>query len=390
VKLLFYSHFFAPSIGGVETVVLSLALGLAELRNSQGSPEFDLTLITQTPAEDFDDRILPFRVLRRPTVSQLWELIRFSDIIHIAGPALSPVAFGLLAGKPIAVEHHGFQVICPNGQLLVEPEGNACPGHFMAGRHLECLRCRPDSNWFASFKLWVLTFVRRFLCARVDANIVPTQWLSHLLKLPRTVLIPHGIDVISHSTPSNDILRSPTIVYQGRLVTTKGVQLLLEAASILRSGGRQFELVVIGDGPERHALEQLNRNLQLSSFVRFVGRLTAPQLESALLNARIVVVPSIAGEVFGLVVAENMSRGLPVVASDLGPFTEVLGDSGLTFGVGDSSHLARQLARLLDDSALASEFGLRAKRRVSEVYPRHNMIAGHAHLYRQMIASQSP
>ncbi len=114
LKLLFYSHFFAPSIGGVETIVLSLARGLAEVWTSQDLPEFELTLATQTPAESFDDRVLPFRILRQPSLVQLWRLIRLSDIIHVAGAALSPVALGLLAGKPVVVEHHGFQVICPD------------------------------------------------------------------------------------------------------------------------------------------------------------------------------------------------------------------------------------------------------------------------------------
>ena len=50
MKLLLYSHFFAPSIGGVETIVLSLARGLAERRSSSGEPEFAVTLVTQTPA----------------------------------------------------------------------------------------------------------------------------------------------------------------------------------------------------------------------------------------------------------------------------------------------------------------------------------------------------
>ena len=389
MKLLFYSHSFAPSVGGVETIVLSLARGLAEVRTSQGSPEFELTLATQTPAESFDDRLLPFRVLRQPTMVQLRRLIRLSEIIHVAGPALSPVAFGLLAGKPVVVEHHGFQVICPTGQLLVEPEQSPCPGHFMAGRHLECLRCRSDGNWVASFKLWILTFVRRFLCARVDANILPTQWLSPLLKLPNTVSIPHGIEAIAAGTPTPNLSRPPVIVFQGRLVTTKGVRVLLEAANKLCSGGRQFELMVIGDGPERDALQQLSRKLQLSSFVRFVGRLSAVDLESAFLNASVVVVPSLGGEVFGLVVAENMSRGLPIVASNLGAFAEVLGESGLTFGVGDANQLARQLTLVLDDAALAADFGRRAKRRVAEVFPRHRMIEAHAKLYRQLITSRN-
>ena len=178
MKLLMYSHFFAPSVGGVESVVRSLARGLAEIRTPEGLNEFDLTLVTETPAEEFDDRLLPFRVFRQPSLSELLQMIRSSDIVHVAGPSLFPLLLGWLSRKPVVVEHHGFQTICPTGQLVIEPIGTPCPGHFMAGRHLECLRCRSDNNWLASWKLWSLTFVRRFLCSRVAANIMPTEWLS--------------------------------------------------------------------------------------------------------------------------------------------------------------------------------------------------------------------
>jgi glycogen(starch) synthase len=384
VKLLFYSHYFAPSIGGVETIVLSLARGLAEARTPHGLTEFDLTLVTETPAEDFDDRLLPFRVLRQPSLAQLLQLIRSSDIVHVAGPALSPLLLGLLTRKPVVIEHHGFQTICPTGQLLIEPSGAPCPGHFMAGRHIECLRCRSNSNWLASWKLWFLTFVRRILCSWVAANIMPTEWLGGLIHLPHAVAIPHGIETMSHDFESPHSSGPPLIIFQGRLVTTKGLPVLLEAASILRSENRAFELMVIGDGPERLAIEELAKKLQLSSCVRFVGRIATADIDSTLVKASIVVVPSLGGEVFGLVLAENMSRGLPVVASNIGCFAEVLGDAGLTFRLGDAKDLARQIARLLDDSALASVLGSRARRRIIDRYPRSHMIEAHAQLYRRL------
>jgi glycosyltransferase involved in cell wall biosynthesis len=384
VKLFFYSHYFAPSIGGVETVVLSLARGLAELRAPNGFPEFDLTLITETPAEDFDDRTLPFRVFRRPSLAQLLRMIRSSDIIHIAGPALFPLLLGLLARKPVVVEHHGFQTICPTGQLLIEPRSAPCPGHFMAGRYNECLRCRSNNDWRASWKLLLSTFVRRFLCSCVAANIMPTEWLGELLRLPNAVSIPHGIESRARDPESPRSSSPPLIVFQGRIVTTKGLPVLFEAARILRSENRVFELQVIGDGPERAASEALAKKLGLSSVVCFAGRIATADIDTAFAKASIVVVPSLAGEVFGLVLAENMSRGLPVVASNVGCFAEVLGDAGLTFGVGDAMELARQIARLLDDSALASELSGRARGRISEWYPRSKMIKLHAQLYRRL------
>jgi glycosyltransferase involved in cell wall biosynthesis len=381
VKLLIYSHFFAPSIGGVQTIVLSLARGLAELPGSNGAREFEITLVTQEPPENYDDRALPFRVVRRPGFFQLWHLIRSCDVLHIAGPALAPLSLGLLSRKPVVIEHHGFHTICPNGQLLIEPGGIPCPGHFMAHRYSECLRCNATQGLFASWKLWLLTFVRQILCARAAANITPTQWLSGLLQLPRVTAIPHGLEFTNPDSAREPLSGRPVFAFLGRLVTTKGVRLLLDAAKILRGQNRSFELLIIGDGPERAALQQFVRDSKLETQVRFAGYLEGEQLEASLARAFALVVPSLGGEVFGLVLAENMARGLPIVASDLGAFTEVLGDAGLTFRTGDAMDLATALARLLDDPSLAAALGHRAPQRSRTTYALGNMIQSHVVLY---------
>jgi glycogen synthase len=382
LKLLLYSHFFAPSVGGVETLVLSLARGLAALRGAKGEQEFEVTLVTETAAQGFDDASLGFRVVRQPGMSELRRLIRACDVVHTAGPALAPMVLGLLARKPVVLEHHGFQTICPNGQLLIEPAGTPCPGHFMAGRHGECLRCNAGQGWMASLKLWVLTFVRRFLCQRVTANITPTAWLGGLLGLPRAVAIPHGIER-SAEVRSMNSPRAPVITFQGRLVTTKGVGVLFEAARILSEQKRIFELQVIGDGPERATLESISRQPALEGRVRFRGRLAAAELGAALGESAVVVVPSLGGEVFGLVVAENMLRGLPVITSDLGAFVEVVGVAALTFRTGDAAELARQLARVLDDPALAANLAERGRERALALCDMRQMLEAHVKIYRE-------
>ena len=381
MKLLIYSHFFAPSVGGVETVVLSLARGLAELRDSNGAAQFEIALVTQAPAGNWNDARLPFHLIRRPGFFQLWRLIRSSDVVHVAGPALAPLLLSLVARRPVVVEHHGFQTICPNGQLLIEPAGTPCPGHFMAKRHTECLRCNSAHGWLVSYKLWLLTFVRRFLCARATANITPTQWLGGLLNLPNTQTIPHGLEFAGAAARSAPQDRAPVITFLGRLVTTKGVRVLLQAAKILRERNTSFEIVIIGEGPERLTLEQFARDSKLGDQVRFAGRLNGEQLDAALAQTFAVVVPSLGGEVFGLVVAENMARGLPVVASNLGAFTEVLGDAGLVFRTGDATHLADALSRLLEEPSFGVTLGKRARARVATIYGVEDMIASHAHAY---------
>lgn len=213
---------------------------------------------------------------------------------------------------------------------------------------------------------------------------MPTEWLNRLVKQPNAVLIPHGIETAPPRTEPADCSGPPLVVFQGRLVTTKGVRTLLEAANILRSEHRKFEMLLIGDGPERPGLEYLAGKLKLSGCVRFAGSLSSAELDSVIAKASIVVVPSIAGEVFGLVLAENMLRGLAIIASDLGCFVEILGEAGLTFRAGDASDLARQIARLLDDPALASQLRVRARQRISDFYSRGHMIEAHARLYRQV------
>jgi glycogen synthase len=380
MKILIYSHFFAPSVGGVETVVLSLARGLADLRKPDGTPEFELTVVTANRADDFDDNVLAFRVVRQPNLLQLWNLIRSSNIVHIAGPALAPLFLSRLARKLVVVEHHGFQTICPNGQLFIEASRTPCPGHFMSKRHRKCLRCNAKEGLWVSTRLWLLTFVRRFLCFGIASNVAPTQWFAGMLQLPKVFHISHGV-ACPRKDPRPVQQGAPLIAFQGRLVSTKGVSVLLEAARILHQKGQVFELLIIGDGPERSHLEELAKNLGLAPCVNFAGRLPVPQLDAALSRSTLLVVPSLGGEVFGLVLAENMLRGIPVLASDLGSFVEVLGDSGRTFRTGDASDLARQMALLLNDRAQAAALGELGRERVLGFYAERNMIGRHARMY---------
>jgi phosphatidylinositol alpha-mannosyltransferase len=166
------------------------------------------------------------------------------------------------------------------------------------------------------------------------------------------------------------------------LVTTKGVGIFLEAARILLTQNRAFELLIIGDGPERASLERLSQVPTLAGRVRFAGRLPGSQLGAALAEASAIVVPSLGGEVFGLVVAENMLRGLPVITSDLGAFTEVLGEGGLVFPTGDAAALARELARLLDDPSLAARLAQFGRQRAIEFCDFRRMLDAHAQIYK--------
>jgi glycosyltransferase involved in cell wall biosynthesis len=389
MKLLIYSHFFAPSVGGVETVVQTLAKGLAKELSDNGSPLYEVSLVTQTPPGVSTDSLLSYRVIRQPSGSKLWQLIREADIVHVAGAAIPAIFYSLLARKPVVVEHHGFQTICPTGQLLQEPQNVPCPGHFMNGNHASCLRCRLSGNLFSSLRLWLLTFFRRFLCQHVTVNIVPTLWLRRQLKLPQTQVVAHGLSPSPSFARKPKMGAPPTVVFLGRLVSTKGVGVLLEAAKRLRDKERRFELLVVGTGPERQSLETRAHELRLGMQVRFLGGLAKDQVDALLLKAAAVVVPSLGGEVFGMVVAESMLRGLPVIASDLGAFVELLGNTGQTFRTGDAADLALHIGRILDDPALAQRFGEAAYQRAQEIFSEPRMVQEHSWIYRSLLRGGS-
>jgi glycosyltransferase involved in cell wall biosynthesis len=292
---------------------------------------------------------------------------------------------GLLLRKPVIVEHHGFQTICPNGQLLYEPTRTPCPGHFMAGRHGQCVRCNAKNGLVQSLASWFLTIPRRWLCTHATANIMPTNWLGGLVQLPRSTTVYHGLTNANISDlPS--ISASSRFAFIGRLVSTKGVQNLLQAAQQLRAEGLQFRIKVIGDGPDRRSLESQLAAMGLSENVKFLGYVPADELEKHLVDVSTIVMPSLAGEVFGLVAAENMARGKLVIVSDSGALSEVIADAGLTFAPGDVNGLARCMKLVLQDKTLSARLGRKARERAEREFSENGMLKKHLDIYSNAIA----
>ncbi len=360
-KLLIYSADFWPTVGGIQSVVMALARGLTD---SKGVSTIECTVATETPQGTASDNDLPFRVVRRPNVVKLARLIWQADLVHVAGPALRPLILGGLFRKKIVVEHHGFHALCPNGLLFHEPTRTPCSGHFLAGNHRECWKCNAGSGNLRSLRLWALTFCRRWFFRSAAANIVPTNWLAAFLKLPNTSVIPHGVAELASLPPSHFGFdrsdKKMRFAFIGRLVSTKGVDLLLYASRELQDKGFEFKVVIIGDGPERKHLEALSAALALKD-VEFAGQVSDADAQMLTRDALAVVIPSVAGEVFGLVAAENMMLGHAVVVPDQGALAEIVGKNGLKFTPGDVTSLAYCMEYLLRSPSASNELGARAR-----------------------------
>jgi len=372
----------------VETIVLSLARGLCELRNVAGIPEFEVTLVTQTAAKGFDDGALPFRTVRQPGFAQLWRLIRGADVVHMAGPAFAALLLCFLGRRPAVVEHHGYQAICPNGLLLHQPDRQICSGHFQAGRFGECIRCQASEiSRIRSWANLLLMFPRNFFVRRAAANIAVTQHVEKRLALPHARVVYHGIENSLELAPTAQAGEGTgakiCFACVGRLVPEKGIALLLQAACNLKKAGYSFEVRLIGDGPERPRLETLIARDHLEECVRITGYLTGEALAAALAEVRVVVMPSIWEETAGLAAMEQMMRGRLVIASEIGGLGEVVGEAALRFSAGDADALAACMRKVLQDPALIDTLGCRARGRAVPLFARGRMVESHAGIYRE-------
>jgi glycosyltransferase involved in cell wall biosynthesis len=390
-KILIYGEYFLPVVGGVQTSMNLLARGLVELNSrperDANESEIDVTVVIGTAADGMDDSVFPYRVVRRPGFWRLAKLIRDADVIHVAGPCLLPMAIGWLIGKPVVVEHHGYQAICPNGLLFREPSRAVCPGYFGRKRYGKCVHCASETmGLLGGIRALVLTFPRRWLCKRVPANITISDHVATRLKLPRARTVYYGIE---ESPNVRAGVASPPrgafhMAYVGRLVIEKGPALLLEAAKYLAGDGIRFQLSFIGDGPERARLEKLADDLRLRDSTVFAGDLRGSQLEEAVAEVDLVVMPSLCEETAGLSAIEQMMRGRVVIVADIGGMSEVVGDAGLKFAPGDSQALAACIRKVIDNPALTVSLGLMAQERAMRFFKLGSMIEGHVSLYREV------
>ncbi len=141
----------------------------------------------------------------------------------------------------------------------------------------------------------------------------------------------------------------PLVVTIAALTTEKGVDLLLEAAALLRPAWPTLGWLVLGDGPERERLIARRRVLGLDDVVAMPGHVPRP--EGALTRATVAVQPS-RQEGFGSVVLEALALGVPMIASAVGGLPEALAAGGGVLVPPESpAALAKAVAELLADPA---------------------------------------
>ncbi len=187
-----------------------------------------------------------------------------------------------------------------------------------------------------------------------------------------------------HATPSRDERR---LLYVGRLTEQKGVEHLLYAMSAMKTPA---PLDIVGDGPNRNALEQLAQQLGVAARIRWRGQLSQAELPAVYQQAAAIVLPSI-DEGLGLVAVEALLCETPVVAFDSGGLRDVIQHekTGLLVKPGDRAALATTLDDLLARDGRGSQLGRAGRLYALSAFAPESSARRYAEIYRQVLGARS-
>jgi glycosyltransferase involved in cell wall biosynthesis len=209
----------------------------------------------------------------------------------------------------------------------------------------------------------------------------------------KCVVIPYAIDPHQHDATPEIAVRvaqlkaessEPLVLFVGRLVAYKGVEVLLRALATMRA-----RAVIVGDGPLRPELEALIRDLGLAERVLLAGNASPAELTAFYNACDVFVLPSVTrAEAFGMVQIEAMSCGKPVVSTDLPsgvPWVNQHGRTGLLVPPGDAAALASALQSLLADPARRSRMGDAGRARVQADFSIARLVEQTTSLYADVL-----
>ena len=198
----------------------------------------------------------------------------------------------------------------------------------------------------------------------VLANSAGTETRARELGAVNTRVVHLGTDVPPQPAREPD---RPTVLTVGHLVARKRHADVLRALWLLRDDHPDLRWVVVGDGPERPALERMAAELELTRRVDFKGELPPDEVSQP---ATAFALPSV-DEAFGVAYVEAMAAGIPAIGcrGEAGPEEIRASGGGIRLvAPGDPESLADELRRLLEDAAWRRELGEAARATVEREF----------------------
>jgi glycosyltransferase involved in cell wall biosynthesis len=387
VKILMVTDYYPPFVGGVEILVSTVSRELAR----RGHDVAVATLGADgLPATEVDEGVRVYRI--RTTAARIPRLFK-SETRLWAPPAPDPEAVAGLrrvlareqptivhghdwlarsylplkrrSGPPLVMSLHYFTLSCPKKSLLFE--GSPCSGPALG----KCLSCagRHYGRIKGSTVVLAQQAFSRAERALVDVFLPVSQATAadnglangnrRYLVIPN--LVPPARDPAPHAHLLDQLPSEPFLLFVGDLRPAKGIEVLLDAYGRLAA---RPPLVLIGkawpDTPD-----------DLPPGVTVLHDWPNPAVREAMRRCLALTAPSLLPEPFGIVVAEALAAGRPVVASAIGGIPEVVRHDaeGLLVPPGDVTALAAAFDRITRDPGLRDRLAANASRRSADYAP---------------------
>jgi len=358
--------YYSPYRGGIETVVEQICRGLVER----------------------GDRVTALVCNDGPTTTE--EMLHGVHVIRLGTRLLlnsQPFTFRLTAAlRSLSFDLLHFHTPNPVGAMAVLAARTQRP--IVATHHSDIIRQRILGKPATAAQA-LLYHRAAALVAATPKHIEHSRVLRRFAHKSHVIHFPIDASPYSQADDSWDEAlplawqNEPLILFVGRLVYYKGVNVLLDALASVKSA----RLAIVGEGPLERELVDRARVLGLSERVAFLGGVPEPRLKALYKRCRFLVLPSVArSEAFGMVQLEAMAAGRPVISTDLKsgvPYVNQHRKTGLVVAPSDSTALAAAINVLLDDPAYAEKLGLVAQQRVLDEFNVKAVVDAHHALYRR-------
>ena len=310
LRIALLSYAYAPSLGGIESVSQLLVDGL----RGRGH---EVRVVTHTPAAA-GGAAQEGVVLRRPSASSLLGTLRWCDVV-----VQSNVSVGLAWPLVLGVVRRPWVVV--NHTPITRPAG--------------------QRTWRDRLKIASLRGARVYSVSQYLRSVT--------LEDSGLMLNPYDIQSFHLPHTADAGVRENELLFVGRIVRAKGLDVLIEALHLLRKDGLRPRLSIAGDGPEKGTIEARIAELGLQDQIAWLGVLRGNRLGEVMREHQVAVVPSRPEppEALPLVPIELIASGCVVIASRQGGLPESVGPCGLLVPPEDPAALAQAMRELLADEA---------------------------------------
>lgn len=369
MRVLMFSWEYPPkNVGGLARHVYDLTKELAD----QGEEIFLLTCAAEgAPEEETINNITVFRVNTLNLPSQdfvTWVLqLNFSlvekaiEIEERYGPFDLVHAHDWLVAFAARTIKHAKNIPLVATIHATEYGRNQ-------GLHNDLQRYISDVEWWLTYESWKVIVCSRYMKSE----------LQNIFQLPenKIEIVPNGVDINGFKAidPSFDRKNYASdgekiIFFVGRLVTEKGLNVLLDAVPKILHYCPEAKFVIAGTGPSEAYLKTKAHMINISGKIYFTGYIDDKTRNGLYQNSHVAVFPS-TYEPFGIVALEGMAAETPVVVTDVGGFSEVVehGVDGLKAYPGNPNSLADNIIHLLKCPEFASEIKQRAYEKVETYF----------------------